>query len=384
MSTKGSISVMYGDTVNYWAAGKLLLNGTNPYSEESVIELRNQAGFFYEFPEKALFQIMYPPWAIPIMLPLGLFAYPISRMLWLLFHIIIVLICADLIWQIYGGMRDKKIITYIITITFAPTIFVLGVGHITTLHLLGLVGFLYFLQHPHRGRWSNIAAGGFASLVLLKPQLLYLFLFALFLWTISKREWFIIAGGVLFISFSTLISIIFDPQIFPQYLETLSKYQLGAWATPTIGMLLRLVLGIEKEWLQSIPPLLGLIWFVFHWRKTREKWHWNEELPLIILVSYLTSPYMWTYDMVVFLIPIIAVIIELMKLNNKWVARTFVGFLFFISIATFLLHLRLSDFWFFWLSPVLLIWYLVGKKITKKNIRIPESAEQDLAQAAPN
>ncbi len=86
---KNSISIPFGDSVNYWAAGKLMLNGNNPYLSENVLELRYLAGNFTDFPPNAIFQIMYPPWAMPFMLPLGLFDYPISSLFWLIFHIII-------------------------------------------------------------------------------------------------------------------------------------------------------------------------------------------------------------------------------------------------------------------------------------------------------
>ncbi len=363
---KNSISVPFGDSVNYWAAGKLMLNGDNPYLSENVLELRYQAGIFTEFPPNAIFQIMYPPWAMPFMLPLGLFDYPISSLFWLIFHIIIILVCANLVWKIYKGPKESKFILYLVTVAFAPTFIVLIMGHFTTLHLLGLVGFLFFLQDSKHKPWNDFAAGMSASLILIKPQLLYLFIIALLIWTIDKRNWMIIFGGTTFIVISSLISIVLNPIIFSQYLESFSSYTLGVWATPTLGTLLRVItlvfIGQDLEWLQIFPVIFGLSWFIFYYSKHHKSWDWAEELPLIILVSYVTSPYMWTYDMVVLLIPVIAVSIKLMRQPNNLTIWLFSTIFIIMNLVTVILHRFYDNFWFVWFAPTLLILYLIEKK----------------------
>ncbi len=367
VSRMGSLIIPFGDSIQYWAAGKLMLNGGNPYSAEQVSELKQQVGTYHEFPPNAPSMMLYPPWAIPFMLPFGIFSFPISRLMWLIFHIIIILICINLIWRIYRGSPKLKYLAYLISIGFAPTIFVLVIGHFTTLPLLGLVGFLFFIQNTHRNRWSEVAAGFCAAIVLIKPQLLYLFLFALLLWTLEKRKWSVIIGGIGFILIFSLISMIFNPIVISQYWETLSKYSMGAWATPTIGMGLRTIFRIEMVWLLFVPSVIGVIWYLFLWRKDRKSWDWVEQLPLIILVSYVTSPFMWTYDMVVLLLPVLAVTIAIFKTRNRWLIGVFLTIYFLTNIFTVVIHRQYEDSWFIWFAPFILIWYLLGKRISYVN-----------------
>jgi hypothetical protein len=289
------------------------------------------------------------------------------RLIWLISHITILLISTNLLWRIYSGPKGKKYLVYLLLIIFAPTFFILTIGHITTLHLLGLVGFLYFVKNAHRSRQNYFFAGASASLVLIKPQLLYLFLFAIIVWIIGKRNWLVLFGGAIMILILSLIPIIINPTVFIQYWDTLSNYEVGTWATPTIGMVLRLLVGIDYEWLQALPMIFGVAWFVIHWRQHRKKWDWLEELPLLLLICVVTAPYGWTYDMVVLLIPVISLSIEMMRIKFNWVTGLFFISYIFINMLALYMHSFLDDFWFFWYAPVLLIWYLFGKRIISRH-----------------
>ena len=183
VSTRDSIIIPYGDTVNYWATGRLILRGDNPYSAEEVLKIQDEIGKLQTSPLNEISMNLYPPWAIPFTLPLGLFEYSLSRLLWLLFHIIIIVFCGKVIWFLYGGSSKMLYISYMITSLYAPTIFILGMGHNTALLLLGTVGFLYFTQKSKTNRWYYFLAGVSVSLATFKPQILYLLFFACLLYT---------------------------------------------------------------------------------------------------------------------------------------------------------------------------------------------------------
>jgi hypothetical protein len=360
-----------------------MFTGGNPYSPEQVIQLKQQAGKVTELPETQIAMMLYPPWVIPFLLPFGLLNYPLMRLLWFVSHIIILVLSANLLWKIYTGPDRKKYFVYLLLITFAPTFIVLIIGHINPLQLLGLVGFLYFFRGEDRqSRWDHFAAGASASLVLLKPQLLYLFLFALLVWIIHNRNWIMLAGGASMILILSFIPLIMNPLVFFQYWDTFINYEVGTWATPTIGMILRLVIGIEHEWLQLFPIPIGLTWFIIYWRKQGGKWNWIDELPLLLLICVVTAPFAWTYDMVVLLIPVFAITIELLKLRFNWTVGIF--FISYILINLLNLYLRgfLNDFWFLWYAPFLLVWYLVGKRISNKEVQ--KSSVLTLDHTPPN
>src|SRR5262245_49181836 len=66
------------DFVEYWAAGRLLLGGQNPYDADLVHELERQVG---RTDEGIL--MWNPPWSLPLVLPLGLMGVRTAHLVWL-------------------------------------------------------------------------------------------------------------------------------------------------------------------------------------------------------------------------------------------------------------------------------------------------------------
>lgn len=351
-----------GDSVQYWAAARLMLGGENPYYGDAVLDLRHQVGNFAEFPQDAISMMLYPPWTIPWFLTAGSIDYSYFRILWLLIHICLIFISVKLIWKLYNGPNRLLWLGYLVAFTFEPTILLLGTGHITTLHLLGLIGFLYSIKHSQDSIWYDFAAGASLTLVTSKPQFLILFMLTVLLWSIYKKRWFVILGGFSALLVSSLISIAVNPIIFHQYWTAISQYDVGAWATPTLGGLMRLILGLDYEWLQIVPSLVGLVWLIIYWWEKKNDWDWKEETPLLVLISVVTAAYVWTYDMVLLLLPILQVVIISINTDNRLRTRRLLFLYFFVTFLVLILHIYLNDFWFFWLSPFILIWYLLGRK----------------------
>ena len=358
----------FGDSVQYWAAGRLVLIGENPYSAEMVLELRHQAGNFLEFPPDAISRMIYPPWILQLLIPFGIPTYPLSRSLWFLFNLTLVFISAKLIWDLYQGRKNQQWIAYLTVFSFAPTLFLLLVGHITSLQLLGAVVFLNFVRYPKGEKWRDILAGSFAALVVIKFQLLYLFLLALILWTIEFRRWNVLIGFALFLLLTSVISLSINQQVFAQFWEAFSNYPFENWETPTLGRLLRVVFAVKSEWLQFLPSIFGVIWFIYYWQINHKNWDWLTEMPILIFVSLITSTHMWTYDMVLLLLPVLQVMIELIR--RGWSRSVGIIILFYIIIngAAIYLHTSFHDFYFFWFTPAILIWYLIGRKLAQAKI----------------
>lgn len=380
-SSYGSVFLPAGDTVNYWAAGKLMLRGDNPYSGENILEFQQEIGKVQEFPGSPVLMVLYPPWMLPLTLPLGFLNFPLTRIIWLVFNIILILISVNNIWSLYGGSRNKRIISYLVALTFAPTIFLLGYGQITSLLLLGIVFFLYFIQDSHDNRLNLFMAGVAASLATIKPHVLYLFLIALLIWVIRNRSWLVLLGAVSTILFFTLISIIFDPGVIGHYWEAITSYRLGTWATPTFGLYLRTLFGVEKDWLQLLPAIFGGSWLLIRWQKHYATWDWLEEMPLLLLICVITSPYSWTYDMVVLLIPIIAVFALIDQRPSYWKKYALVVSFLILNVCNILFHKSYSEHWFVWYAPALLIWYLVSINILKKEQISHNLVEADITIA---
>ncbi len=151
-----------------------------------------------------------------------------------------------------------------------------------------------------------------------------------------------------------------NPHIIQQYLGMLQTYQITDWASPTIGSYIRYFwLGTDKFWIQFIPSLAGGLWMIFYWYKHHTTWNWVNEMPIILLVSQLTSPYSWTYDLVI-LLPAMLLAAIWMTANWKRWMTLFLAIIFLsINILDLVLHMKLDDFWFIWMVPALFIWFLL-------------------------
>src|SRR5438477_8868221 len=66
------------DFVEYWAAGRLTLQGENPYDIERMEQMQREAG---RSDEGIL--MWNPPWTLPLVLPLGLLDVRTAHLVWL-------------------------------------------------------------------------------------------------------------------------------------------------------------------------------------------------------------------------------------------------------------------------------------------------------------
>lgn len=360
----------FNDFIEYWSAAKTIMTGGNPYNPDELIVFQNQGGLIYTQPI-----MMYnPPWTLAVIALFGFFDRPFGQLIWLLLNTSILLFCAVQIWKIYKGQSNQRWISWLVAFIFAPTILVLELGQITPFLLLGLIGFLTFITTKKKD-W---AAGLCIVLVSIKPQLTIIFGVALLLWIIQQRRWLILFSAIIAILFLTGIAMAFNPHIIPQYLETMSSGWIIPHATPTIGAYLRFFwLGTNNLWPQYVPAFIGVIWFIYYWNKHKNSWHWETEIPLLLLVSVVISPFAWTYDYVILLPVIIQAMSWIAQDWKRWSSRLMVSIFFLISILDLILHIKLNEFWFIWMPICLFIWYLLVhwrylKSKEKHNILLSE------------
>jgi len=353
------------DFVEYWAAGYLNINGGNPYDPDQLLPLQIEAGRYFGVPV----MMWNPPWMLLLAMPVSLFAYPISRVLWIVFFIIIVLLSINMIWKLYGGAPDLRWVGWLLGFTFVPVLQAFRTGQTSPLLLLGVAGFLYFMDK--KKLWL---AGVCLSLLMVKPHILYLLLFSVLLWSLYEKQARVLLGLVLALVAATLISWSINTNVISQYFNAVLNYPPQDWATPTIGGITRFVIGTEQFWLQFIPPLLGIGWILFYWYHRRKSWDWIEQTPLILLVSVFTAAYGWIFDQSASLIAIMQIFILLLPIQNKNYSQIAV-LSSYILIEIFLLIPVGNQIWQFWLAPALLIWYLISKRWL--SIQRPQTANQN-------
>jgi hypothetical protein len=336
------------DFVEYWAAGRLNAEGANPYDPARLHELQNAAGRGAPFP----IMMWNPPWTLSLVLPLGLLPAHLGRLLWFVVNVGVLAFCADALWRLYGGEPRRRLLAWAIAFAFLPTHFLLWSGQIAPFLLLGVVG---FLAAQHRGRYW--AAGAATVLIAIKPQLVYLFWPALLLWALDRRRWSVLAGAALTALLALVPPLLCNPAVVWQYGDALLRHPPAQWISPTLGSLLRLAFGTDRFWLQFVPPLLGLAWFVPYWVRHRRTWDWAEQMPWLLLVSFLTASYgAWPYDLVVLLVPVLATAVRVVQRGDReGVLLAAVCYLAFDGLAWAMNLLHFSAEWFIWMTPALLL-----------------------------
>ena len=329
------------DYVEYWAAGRLNLEGKNPYSAELLLPLERDAG---RDTDEAV-MMWNPPWTLAVAMPLGALPARVGQLVWFLFGLASLGASAYLL----GEAASRKWLPFAVTFTFLPTFIVLQAGQITFLVVLGLAGFLWCVRRGH-----GFAAGLACVLVAVKPHLGYLLWPAVALDAVVNRRASVLLGGVVGGAVASGIAVAFNPDVFGQYFTEMSERPPAQWVSLTLGTVLRAIFGAERFWLQFVPVILGLAWFMVRWTKHRKSWNWNDELPRIVLVSFVTSPYgAWHFDLVVLLVPLIHRAIQVSEAGNWRVPLAlFVG----MNLAMLGMNLaQVYSFWFGWVAPFVLL-----------------------------
>jgi hypothetical protein len=313
--------------------------------------------------------MMYnPPWTLPLIAPFALLEYHWARLLWLVLSAAALFFSCNTIWTIYGGPRDRRPLAWLVAGLFFPTISVLRMGQIGAFLLLGLILFLLAVQ-TRRDFWAGVAL----FLPSLKPHLFAPLVVILLLWIVQMRRWRILLGGGVALCLALAIALFFDPLVFAQYRMLMRDEPPTIWYTPSIGNFLRLAFGWQHHWLQFVPTALGAAWAVWYWLRCqnvgftrsarttmarREEWDWRERLPLVLLVGVVVASYgAWIFDLVVLLLPILAVTVPLIASRWRWWS---LGIHVLLSAGSALLLEGGADpMWLVWAAPTLLGLYLL-------------------------
>jgi hypothetical protein len=343
------------DFVEYWAAARLTLHGQNPYDPELLLPLERAAG---RDTDEAV-MMWNPPWSLAVVLPLGLLDARAAQLLWLVVNFAAAGFCAHRLWRMLGGSPDRAWVGWAAGLVFMPTLFALQSGQISLLLLLGAV---LFLECERRG-WPFLA-GAATVLLAVKPHLAYLVWVAILCEAVARRRVAVIAGGVTAGLVCTLIPLAFDPQLLAQYADAMGNRPPAQWVSPTLGSVLRLIFGEELFQLQFVPVALGLGWFAWHGWTMRRSWDWTEQLPLLLLVSFVTAPYgAWPFDMVLLLPAVLRLVVtwDSGREPTAGAPRVALAGLVAVNLGCVALNvLKVNSFWFLWVSPAVLALYVLG------------------------
>jgi hypothetical protein len=342
-----SSAPLHNDFVEYWSAARILLAKGNPYSPDAILSAELTTGF----PGKQPLLMWNPPWTLPFILPFGALSYGKASAAWLLLNLAIVFACADSLWREYGGVPRQRWLAWLMAASFFPLLTSLGLGQIGSLMLLGITLFLrYQSSRP-------LLAGAATILIAIKPQLLYLFWILLLLECLRQRNWKLLVSSAGALLVASLVPVLFRPSIWRDYLELAGSGEVLRYPSPNLGTLLRALFG-DRAWLQFLPPLFGAAWAVFFWRFRHQDWNWSGQLPLLLLVSLVTTAYGWLFDQIVLLPAVIQVAVLLARCDGQPRRQALAIYVSTNMLMVVFVALRKTGTAYTWTAPAWLAMYL--------------------------
>jgi hypothetical protein len=264
-----------------------------------------------------------------------------------------VLAAGFLLWRYFAAQSERYWVGLLLAGGFVPGWFALIVGQINPWLLAGVVGFLW----AQRKR-SDLAAGAALALLTIKPHVTYLFFLAALYWIARKGRWRIPIGMLAALAGASGIVLLVNRDIFGSYLGAAANPPLF-WATPTLGTWLRLLFGVERNWLQFLPSLVGALGLLaWLWRR-RGPWHWEVLAGPLLLVSVATAAYGWSHDQVV-LLPVVVAAASQLRGSARGLRAAGLGLLAASQLALLIQKLHhvaeVFSVWHAWALTALYAW----------------------------
>jgi Glycosyltransferase family 87 len=348
-------NVSQRDSIQYWAAGKLLIHRENPYDVQRTIELEWQQGYAQDRPVL----VRTPPWSLFLFLPLGLVNAFWGWLLWMAVSAASLILAMRLSWKMFGKGENTRSVFLFAGYLFAPVLACLEAAQIGFVLLIGIVAFVVFESE------RPFLAGAALILPFAKPHLLVFFWVAFLVWLVAHKRFKIAGGFVTAVVAAAILALIFDPAAFQHYREMLRTAAIEREFIPTLSGVLRLLFFRQFFRAQFIPLLLGFLWCVWFCIKNMRNWSWRDHGLTVMVVSILTTPYGWLTDEVVLLPAILFAAMcifgqKKIPVTTKIVLGIF-GFLNWLMLMLVAAKIPLQSGIYFWSSLLWCAWYFYGR-----------------------
>jgi hypothetical protein len=346
------------DFVSYWATGRQLVAHADPYDRDAMMKIERTAGLDAE----GVLFMRNPPWALPIVYPLGLLGVRVAAFLWSLALLTCLFVSVRLI---YAAHRAPNSSVFLLGLSFTPALICVTMGQTSLFCLLGLALFLRF----HRTRPTS--SGISLWLCALKPHLFLPCIAVFVLWIVVSRSYRVLAGAALSLAASSALAFWLDPGAWTGYLAMMSSPAAKNAFVPCLADAIQIWISPGAIWIQYVPALAASIWALLYFWARRHTWNWIEDLSPLLLVSLLVAPYCWFYDQGL-AIPAL--------LHGAYISRSR-KLLAALALAILIMDIeiclvRVTSAGYLWTAPAWLAWYLVARSSSGKvamPVTVPQS-----------
>jgi hypothetical protein len=322
----------------FWLSGRMLLEGENPYDEGQYLVGHETYGIKWQ-PNKIF------PYPLPLAIfciPLGLLSLPTAYITWQVLTLLIVAWTIFVLLHHWQGAAHSRLFLPIFTAMFffGPAYLTLHTGSIGALALLAIVGAILLLEKD-----KSLLAGMLLSLTMLKPPQGVTILLLAGIWFLARRDWKAIYGVAIGGIALLVIGMIQDPLWLAKFRgasEAVMDRTQGAhsnvWAFSSLACG-----GTSPCWLilggAFSLALVGLGGF-FLWQNRDRVTAW-EAFNVILPIGFVSTIYLWAYDQLPYIIPIVWIIGTLVKRRKSYL-QAFV-FLIVLELVSFFALIKQAD-----------------------------------------
>jgi hypothetical protein len=315
----------------FWLAGRMALEGENPYNESQYLAGHETYGIKWQ-PNKIF------PYPLPLAIfciPLGLLSLPAAYITWQVITLGIVAVTIFILLNHWQEAAPRRLFVPIFAALFffGPLYLTLHTGSIGGFALLAILGAILLFEKD-----KSLLAGMVLSLTMLKPPQGLTILFLAGIWLLARRDWKAIygvaIGGVLLL----IIGMIQDPLWLFKFsgasqavMDRTQGVHSNVWAFAYLackgaspcstllgGTLGLILLGLGGFFLWQNQAALPTAWEAFN---------------IILPIAFVSTIYLWAYDQLPYIIPIVWIAGTLVQKTKSYL-HAFI-FLIVLDIVSF-------------------------------------------------
>ncbi|HQV63738.1 MAG TPA: glycosyltransferase family 87 protein [Anaerolineales bacterium] len=312
----------------FWLSGRMILEGESPYNETQYLAGHDTYGIKWRpnniFP--------YPLPLALIFIPFGLISLANAYILWQIVSLVSIALIIFILLNHWKDSAQRRLLIPIFAFMFffGPLYLTLFTGSIGAIAALVILGAILLFEKD-----KSLLAGIVLSLTILKPPQGLPILLLAGIWFLARRDWKAILGVAIGGISLLLIGMIQDPLWAIKFLgasqavmDRTQGVHSNVWAFSYLACggaspcstLLGGTLGLV---------LLGLGGF-FLWQHQAKVTAW-EAFNIIIPIAFVSTIYLWAYDQLTYIIPIVWIVGTLVERTKSYIH----AFLFLIVLDVF-------------------------------------------------